>query len=132
MSMTDPIADMLTRIRNSSQAHHTEVTMPASKLKSALAEVLKAEGYIDSFRIEGEEPHRMLVLELRYGHDKQRAITGIRRISKPGLRVYSKANQIPRVMGGLGVAVLSTSRGLMSDRAARKENVGGEILCYVW
>ena len=132
MSMTDPVADMLTRIRNASQAYHAETRMPASKLKSALAEVLKSEGYIDGWRIEGEPPQRTLVLVLRYSHDKQRAISGIKRVSKPGMRVYSKAGSIPRVMGGLGVAVLSTSRGLMTDRVARKENVGGEILCYVW
>ena len=132
MTMTDPIADMLTRIRNGSQAHHHEVRMPASKLKSSLAEVLKSEGYIDGWRVEGDPPQRTLVLTLRYSHDKQRAISGIKRVSKPGMRVYSKAGSIPRVMGGLGVAVLSTSRGLMTDRAARKENVGGEILCYVW
>ena len=132
MTMTDPIADMLTRIRNASQAHHGETRMPASKLKVALADLLKAEGYIDGHRIEGEGPQRSLVLTLRYGHDKTRTITGIKRVSKPGLRVYTKADSIPRVMGGLGIAVISTSRGLMTDRAARKQRVGGEILCYVW
>lgn len=130
--MTDPIADMLTRIRNASQASHLETRMPASKLKSALAEVLKSEGYIEGIRLEGEVPRRELVLTLRYGRDKQRSIAGIRRISRPGLRVYTKADSIPRVMGGLGIAVLSTSRGIMTDRTARRENVGGEILCYVW
>jgi small subunit ribosomal protein S8 len=132
MTMTDPIADMLTRIRNASQARHETTAMPTSKLKVALAKILQSEGYIDGFREEGEAPHRRLVVTLRYGRDKQRAITGIKRVSKPGLRVYSKADSIPRVMGGLGVAVLSTSRGLMTDRAARRDRVGGEILCYVW
>ena len=132
MSMTDPIADMLTRIRNASQAHHSETAMPASKIKVALAELLKSEGYIDGWRTEGEGHKKTLVLTLRYGHDKSRTISGIRRVSKPGLRVYTKAGSIPRVMGGLGIAVLSTSRGLMTDRAARRERVGGEILCYVW
>ena|SRR2546421_609075 len=132
MTMTDPIADMLTRIRNASQAYHNETRMPASKLKAALADLLQKEGYIDGYRHEGEDPKRELVLTLRYGHDKTRTITGIRRVSKPGLRVYTKADSIPRVMGGLGIAVLSTSRGLMTDRAARKQRVGGEILCYVW
>ena len=132
MTMTDPIADMLTRIRNASQAQHLTASMPASKLKAALAELLRSEGYIEGYRIEGDEPQRSLVLTLRYGRDKQRAISGIKRVSKPGLRVYTKAGSIPRVMGGLGVAVLSTSKGLMTDRAARRENMGGEILCYVW
>src|SRR5256885_9545027 len=118
MSMTDPIADMLTRIRNASQAHHSETRMPHSKLKESLAEVLRAEGYIDGYRVEGEAPKKHLVLVLRYGRDKSRTITGIKRVSKPGLRVYTKADSIPRVLGGLGIAVLSTSHGLMTDRVA--------------
>jgi small subunit ribosomal protein S8 len=130
--MTDPIADMLTRIRNASMANHVETPMPASKIKIALAELLQSEGYIDGYRVEGDEPKHTLVLALRYGEDKARTITGIRRISKPGLRVYTKADSIPKVMGGLGIAVLSTSRGLMTDRAARRARMGGEVLCYVW
>lgn len=132
MTMTDPIADMLTRIRNANQARHPETRMPASKLKVSLAQLLQSEGYIDAYRVEGEPPQPTLVLALRYGDDKTSTITGIKRVSKPGLRVYTKADSIPKVMGGLGIAVLSTSRGLMTDRAARKERVGGEILCYVW
>jgi small subunit ribosomal protein S8 len=132
MTMTDPIADMLTRIRNASLAYHPQTAMPSSKLKVSLAKLLQSEGYIEGLRVEGEEPKRTLVLDLRYGEDKTRTITGIRRVSKPGLRVYTKADSIPKVMGGLGIVVLSTSKGLMTDRAARKEHMGGEILCYVW
>ncbi len=134
MSMTDPIADMLTRIRNANIAMHDEVSMPSSKLKVALAEVLKAEGYITSFeaRENTDGPGSTLTINMKYSPERQRVINGLKRVSKPGLRVYTKTDQIPRVLGGLGVAVLSTSKGLLTDRAARKAKIGGEVLCYVW
>jgi small subunit ribosomal protein S8 len=132
--MTDPIADMLTRIRNANIAMHDEVSMPSSKLKVALAKVLESEGYIQSFRAEenSQGPGSTLTIAMKYSPERQRVISGLKRVSKPGLRVYSKNDQIPRVLGGLGVAVLSTSNGLITDRAARKAKVGGEVLCYVW
>ncbi len=134
MSMTDPIADMLTRIRNANTAMHDEVTMPSSNLKVALAEVLKTEGYINEFEAveNNERPGATLTINMRYSPERERVINGIKRISKPGLRVYTKKDEIPRVLGGLGVAVLSTNKGLITDRAARKARLGGEILCYVW
>jgi small subunit ribosomal protein S8 len=134
MTMTDPIADMLTRIRNANVAMHDAVPMPSSKQKVALAEVLRREGYIDGYDVQlpGVGPVSTLVIKMRYSNDRQRTINGLRRVSKPGLRVYSKAGEVPRVFGGLGVAVLSTSQGLLTDREARKRNVGGEVLCYVW
>jgi small subunit ribosomal protein S8 len=134
MTMTDPIADMLTRIRNANVAMHDVVPMPASKQKVALAEVLRKEGYIDGYDVRepAQGPVSTLVVTMRYGADRTRTINGLRRVSKPGLRVYSKAGDVPRVFGGLGVAVLSTSQGLITDREARKRNIGGEILCYVW
>jgi small subunit ribosomal protein S8 len=134
MTMTDPIADMLTRIRNANVAMHDEVRMPASKLKENLAVLLKKEGYIEGFHTEDntERPGRSLIIEMKYSPERERVISGVKRVSKPGLRVYSKADTIPRVLGGLGVAVLSTSQGLMTDREARKRRMGGEILCFVW
>ncbi|MGI9597809.1 MAG: 30S ribosomal protein S8 [Acidimicrobiales bacterium] len=134
MTMTDPIADMLTRIRNANVAMHDEVSMPSSKLKVALAKVLESEGYIQSFQATENSggPGSTLTINMKYSPERQRVISGLKRVSKPGLRVYSKNDQIPRVLGGLGVAVLSTSNGLITDRAARKARVGGEILCYVW
>jgi small subunit ribosomal protein S8 len=134
MTMTDPLADMLTRIRNGNVAMHDEVRMPSSTLKESLAVLLRKEGYITDFRVESPEdrPGRVLVVEMKYSPERQRVISGIKRVSKPGLRVYTKADRIPRVLGGLGVAVLSTSHGLMTDREARKRRVGGEVLCYVW
>jgi small subunit ribosomal protein S8 len=134
MTMTDPIADMLTRIRNANIAMHDEVRMPSSKLKEALAGVLEREGYIEGFAVEetSDRPGRMLQVRMKYSPERARTISGIRRVSKPGLRVYSKSNEVPRVLGGLGVAVLSTSQGLLSDREARKRRVGGEVLCFVW
>lgn len=134
MSMTDPIADMLTRIRNANVAMHDEVSMPSSNLKVALAEVLKTEGYINEFEAveNAESPGSTLTINMRYSPERERVINGIKRISKPGLRVYTKKDEIPRVLGGLGVAVLSTNKGLVTDRAARKARLGGEILCYVW
>jgi small subunit ribosomal protein S8 len=134
MSMTDPIADMLTRIRNANIAMHDEVSMPASKIKLALAEVLQTEGYIGQYRMidNGPRPGSTLTINMKYSPERERVISGIKRVSKPGLRVYTKSDQIPRVLGGLGVAVLSTSKGLITDRAARKAKIGGEVLCYVW
>lgn len=134
MSMTDPIADMLTRIRNANTAMHDEVRMPSSKQKVALAEVLKAEGYIVDFQVaeDPSSPGRLLNIDLKYSPDRRRVISGIKRVSTPGLRVYRGHSDIERVLGGLGVAVLSTSKGLMSDREARRRRVGGEVLCHVW
>jgi small subunit ribosomal protein S8 len=134
MTMTDPIADMLTRIRNANVAMHDEVVMPSSKLKEALAALLEREGYISGSRVEGDPGHpgRKLVVRMKYTPDRARTITGIRRVSKPGLRVYSKAEQVPRVLGGLGVAILSTNQGLLTDREARQRRVGGEVVCHVW
>jgi small subunit ribosomal protein S8 len=132
MTMTDPFADMLTRIRNANTAMHDDVSMPSSKIKEALAQVLHREGYIQGFRInENGGPFKTLTIDMKYV-DRKRVINGVKRVSTPGLRVYSKAGEIPRVLGGLGVAVVSTSRGLMTDRDARKERVGGEVVCYVW
>ena len=134
MTMTDPTADMLTRIRNANVAMHDEVLMPSSKLKEALAAVLHAEGYISSYSVADavDRPGRILTIEMKYSPERARVISGVKRISKPGLRVYTKAEKVPRVLGGLGVAVLSTSQGLMTDREARRRRVGGEILCFVW
>jgi small subunit ribosomal protein S8 len=134
MTMTDPIADMLTRIRNANTALHDTVTMPSSKLKENLARLLAREGYVGDVRVEdaSDRPERTLKVGLKYSSDRARTISGLRRISKPGLRVYCGADEIPRVYGGLGIAVLSTSQGLMTDREARRRRMGGEILCYVW
>lgn len=134
MTMTDPIADMLTRIRNANTAMHDEVAMPSSKVKEALAELLKKEGYIEDFAVADntDRPGRTLTVTMKYSPERARIISGIKRVSKPGLRVYTKSDKIPRVLGGLGVAVVSTSQGLMTDREARKRHMGGEILCFVW
>ena len=134
MTMTDPIADMLTRIRNANVVMHDSVKMPSSKLKEALAAILQREGYIEGFEVHDDQgrPGRTLEIKMKYSPERVRTISGLRRVSKPGLRVYVKADRLPRVLGGLGVAVLSTSTGLMTDREARKRNVGGEVLCYVW
>lgn len=132
--LTDPIADMLTRIRNANTAMHDEVRMPSSKQKVALAKVLESEGYIGGFEVapSTKGPGEVLTISMKYSDDRERTISGLRRISTPGLRVYRKSSAVPRVLGGLGVAVLSTSHGLMTDREARQRNVGGEVLCYVW
>ena len=133
MSMTDPIADMLTRIRNGLSAEHDTVTIPSSKMKVEIARILKQEGYINGYSIEGETAKdKMITIELKYGPEKQKVITGLKRISKPGLRVYAKGNDVPRVLNGLGIAIISTSKGLMTDRDARKQNLGGEVVAYVW
>jgi small subunit ribosomal protein S8 len=132
--LTDPIADMLTRIRNANTAMHDEVRMPASKQKVALATILEKEGYITGFDVapSTKGPGEVLTISMKYSHDRRRTISGLRRISTPGLRIYRKSDAVPRVLGGLGVAVLSTSQGLLTDREARKRKVGGEVLCYVW
>ncbi len=134
MTMTDPISDMLTRIRNANVAMHDEVAMPSSKQKLALADLLKNEGYISSFAEadNNDRPGRTLTIEMKYSPERSRVISGLKRVSKPGLRVYRRRDEIPRVQGGLGVAVVSTNKGLMSDREARKNRMGGEILCFVW
>ena len=135
MTMTDPIADMLTRLRNANQAYHDKVTMPFSKIKANIAEVLKTEGYISSWSVEEPEEGavgKRLVVELKYGQNRERSLAGIKRVSKPGLRVYAKKDNLPKVLGGLGVAIISTSQGLLTDRQARKRSVGGEVLAFVW
>ena len=132
MTMTDPIADFLTRLRNANSAYHDEVSLPHSKLKANIAQILKNEGYITDYRTEDARVGKSLVVQLKYGPSRERSIAGLRRVSKPGLRVYAKSTNLPRVLGGLGVAVLSTSQGLMTDREARRLRVGGEVLCYVW
>ena len=132
MSMTDPIADMLTRLRNANSAYHDSVVMPNSKIKSHIAEILQQEGYIASWSVEEAEVGKSLVVQLKYGNARERSIAGIKRVSKPGLRVYAKKDNLPRVLGGLGVAIISTSSGLMTDKQAKKNGVGGEVLAYVW
>jgi small subunit ribosomal protein S8 len=134
MTMTDPIADMLTRIRNASAAYHDTVAMPHSKLKGHIAEILQQQGYVAGFHISEslDAPGRVLTIDLKYGPNRERSIAGVRRVSKPGLRVYAKSTGMPRVLGGLGVAILSTSSGLLTDKQAAKKGVGGEVLAYVW
>ena len=134
MTMTDPIADMLTRIRNANTAMHDTVRMPGSKVKESLAKILLREGYLTSYKVYANEgkPGSTLEIEMKYSPERARTISGIQRVSKPGLRVYRQADQLPRVLGGLGVAVLSTSQGLLTDREARQRRVGGEIVCFVW
>ena len=132
MSMTDPIADMLTRIRNANSAYKPSTTMPSSKKLVELARILKEEGYIVDYRVIEAEPQNQLEITLKYGARKEKSLTGLRRISKPGLRVYAKKDELPRVLGGLGIAIISTSQGVMTDRAARKAGVGGEVVAYIW
>jgi small subunit ribosomal protein S8 len=134
MTMTDPIADMLTRIRNANSAQFDSVRMPGSKLKEALAAILEREGYISGYTVERDtaKPGSTLQIDMKYAPDRTRTIGGLRRVSKPGLRIYARADRIPRVLGGIGVAVVSTSHGLMTDREARRRHLGGEVLCYVW
>ena len=135
MTMTDPIADMLTRLRNANQAYHDSTSMPHSKIKAGIAEILQAQGYITGFEVldpkEGEVG-KTLKLQLKYGSNRERAISGVRRISKPGLRVYAKSTALPKVLGGMGIAIISTSQGLLTDREAKSKSVGGEVLAYVW
>ena len=130
--VTDPISDMLTRIRNANQMRDKEVEVPASKLKEEIARILKEEGFINDYKIKKNSVQNTIVLSLRYTEKRERVITGLKRISKPGLRVYVKADEVPKVLNGLGIAILSTSKGLMTDKNARKENLGGEVLAYIW
>ena len=133
MNMTDPISDMLTRIRNGLSAGHETVSIPASKMKIEIARILKEEGYINNYSVEGETAKdKAITIELKYGPDNQKVISGLKRISKPGLKVYAKGDALPRVLNGLGVAIISTSKGLMADRDARKAGLGGEVVAYVW
>ncbi|NBO46063.1 MAG: 30S ribosomal protein S8 [Actinobacteria bacterium] len=132
MTMTDPIADMLTRIRNANRAFHEVVTMPHSNIKVGVAEILKREGYIASFDTSDDTVGRTLTITFKYGPNRERSIAGVKRVSKPGLRVYAKSTNLPKVLGGLGVAIISTSSGLMTDRECAKKGVGGEVLAYVW
>ena len=133
MVLTDPIADMLTRIRNANTMRYKTVEVPTSKIKVQIANILKEEGYIVDYKIEKREKgDDMIVLTLKYGQNKERVITGLKRISKPGLRVYAKSEEIPRVLNGLGIAIISTSKGIMTDKEARKEHIGGEVLAYIW
>ena len=135
MTMTDPIADMLTRLRNANQAYHDSTSMPHSKIKVGIAEILQAQGYIAGFEVlepkEGEVG-KTLKLQLKYGNNRERAHAGVRRISKPGLRVYAKSTALPKVLGGMGIAIISTSQGLLTDKEAKSKSVGGEVLAYVW
>lgn len=130
--MTDPIADMLTRLRNANSAYHESAAMPYSKLKAHIAEILQAEGYISGWSVEDAEVGKTLILNLKFGPNRERSLAGVRRVSKPGLRVYAKSTNLPKVLGGLGVAILSTSSGLLTDKQAEKKGVGGEVLAYVW
>ena len=132
MVVTDPIADMLTRIRNANQMRYQEVSVPASNLKCELAKILKEEGFIEDYKVEKDDVQGNILLTLKYGQNKERVITGLKRISKPGLRVYAKSDEIPKVLNGLGIAIISTSHGVMTDKEARKQNLGGEVLAYIW
>lgn len=132
MTMTDPVADMLTRLRNASNAHHDAVSMPGSKLKKNIAEILKREGYISDWNVEAARVGETLKVSLKFGQDRRPALSGIKRVSKPGLRVYAKSTELPTVLGGLGIAILSTSSGMLTDREAEQKGVGGEVLAYVW
>ena len=132
MTMTDPVADLLTRLRNANSAYHDTVSLPNSKLKAHIADILKSEGFISSWKVEDARVGQTLTIDLKYGPNRERSIVGIKRVSKPGLRVYAKSTEIPTVLGGLGVAILSTSSGLLTDKEASKKGVGGEVLAYVW
>ena len=132
MTMTDPVADMLTRIRNANTAGHSSVEIPASKIKKNIAEILVKEGYIKNYELVEDDKQGIIKAQMKYGADKQKVISGIKRISKPGLKVYAKSNDVPKVLGGLGVAIISTSSGLITDKEARSLGVGGEVICYVW
>ena len=132
MTMTDPIADMLTRIRNANTVGHETVEIPASNIKKSIAEILLEEGYINGYEVIEDNKQGIIKVQMKYGAGKERVITGIKRISKPGLKVYAKANDVPRVLGGLGIAIISTSQGVVSDKKARALGIGGEVVCYVW
>ena len=132
MVVTDPIADMLTRIRNANAMKYKEVSMPVSKTKTEIARILKDEGFITDYKIRNDKPQKTLVLTLKYTNKKERVITGLKRISKPGLRVYAKNDEVPKVLNGFGIAIISTSKGIMTDKEARKESLGGEVMAYIW
>ena len=132
MVVTDPIADMLTRIRNANRMRYKEVEVPASKMKLEIARILKEEGFINDYKVKKNNIQNIIVLSLKYGQNKERVITGLKRISKPGLRQYVKATEVPKVLNGLGIAIISTSKGVMTDKAARTESLGGEVLAYIW
>ena len=132
MTMTDPVADMLTRIRNANTAGHADVEVPASKIKKNIAEILLKEGYIKAYEVAQGEHQEVIKIQMKYGANKTKVISGIKRISKPGLKVYAKKDELPKVLGGLGIAIISTSNGLITDKEARKLGVGGEVICYVW
>lgn len=132
MTMTDPIADMLTRIRNANVASHKTVDVPASKIKKSIAGILTEEGYIRGFDVVEDDKQGVIRIQMKYGHEKEKVLNGLKKISKPGLKVYAKASDVPRVLGGLGIAIISTSNGVISDKEARKLGVGGEVICYVW
>lgn len=132
MTLTDPIADMLTRIRNANMVGHDSVDVPASNMKKAIAETLKQEGFIKDYEVIDDNKQGIIKIYLKYGRNNEKVITGLKRISKPGLRVYAKKDEIPKVLGGLGIAILSTSQGILTDKEARKKGIGGEVLCYVW
>lgn len=130
--MTDPVADFLTRLRNANSAHHDSLSLPSSKLKETIAKILKSEGYIADYKVEAATVGKTLSVTMKYGPNRENSINGIKRVSKPGLRVYAKSTEMPRVLGGLGIAILSTSSGLLTDRQASKKGVGGEVLAYIW
>ena len=132
MTMTDPVADFLTRLRNANSAHHDSLSLPSSKLKETIAKILKSEGYIADYKVEDAPVGKTLSITMKYGANRESSIAGIKRVSKPGLRVYAKSTELPRVLGGLGIAILSTSSGLLTDRQAAKKGVGGEVLAYIW
>ena len=132
MVMTDPIADMLTRVRNANSVYHEKVEIPGSKIKQAIAGILKEEGFIKDFEVINDDKQGVIRVCLKYGPNREKIITGIKRISKPGLRVYAKKEELPRVLGGLGIAIISTSQGVMSDKEARRKNLGGEVIAYIW
>ncbi|WP_418791433.1 30S ribosomal protein S8 [Phosphitispora sp. TUW77] len=132
MVMTDPVADFLTRVRNANMVHHERVEIPASKMKKAIADIFKSEGYIKDCEVIEDGKQGIIRVYLKYGPNKEKVITGLKRISKPGLRVYAKKDEVPKVLGGLGTAVISTSKGVMPDREARKQGLGGEVICYIW
>jgi small subunit ribosomal protein S8 len=130
--LTDPVADMLTRLRNANKAMHDSATMPTSRLKEGIAELLKQEGYIKDYKVDRSSGHPMLVVELKYGRNRERIITDLKRVSKPGRRVYARKDRLPRVLGGMGTAILSTSTGLVTSRTAEQKGIGGEVLCFIW
>ena len=132
MVVTDPVADMLTRIRNANAMKYKEVSMPVSKTKTEIARILKEEGFIEDYKIRNDKPQKTLVLTLKYTNKKERVITGLKRISKPGLRVYTKSTDVPKVLNGFGIAIISTSKGIMTDKEARKQSLGGEVMAYIW